>query len=280
MNGDSGLTKLGYLNGDFHFFHLRDTAGQEHETHYHEFAKIVIFLSGRVDYLVEGVSYPLQPWDILLIGGHLAHKAIIDTGVPYERVILYIDPAALEAAGQDADLMQCFRTAEARAFYLMRPAGRDQAKLSGILREMERAGASADFGARILERTYFYKLTVQLNRIMLTDHTDAHITDLGYDPRIADVIAYINKNLDAELTVDFLAQRCYLSKYHFMRLFKQLTGYTVHSYVLQKRLLRATELLKSGETAADAAEHCGFRDYSTFQRAFKAEFGVTPGAFA
>ena len=277
MSADGGLTKLGYLDGDFHFFHLCDSAGQEHETHYHEFAKLVIFLSGRVDYLVEGTAYPLQPWDMLLIAGHLAHKAVIDTSVPYERMIFYIDPEALK--GADVDLMQCFYTAEARAFYLVRPSGRDQAKLSGLLRELEQADRSEAFGAKWLEWTYFQQLMVHVNRMMLTDQTDVHVTNLGYDSRIADVIAHINKNLGMELTVDALAQRSYMSKYHFMRLFKQLTGYTVHAYVQQKRLLRATELLKGGVTAADAAERCGFRDYSTFQRAFKTEFGLTPSVY-
>ena len=277
MSDGNVLTKEGYLSGNFRFFHLRDTAGQEREMHYHEFAKIVIFLDGKVDYLVEGTSYPLRPWDILLIGPHLAHRALIDTATVYERIILYVDPAFLEAG--TTDLMRCFRAAQNRAFYLMRLSARDQTRLSAVLRTLEQADGADDFGAALMEETSFLQLMVLLNRVMLTDKTDAGVTGLGYDVRIAQVLSHINTNLETDLTAETLAQRCYMSRYHFMRLFKRLTGYTVHSYVQQKRLLLAAELLKNGHAATDAAERSGFRDYSTFQRAFKAEFGVTPSAY-
>ena len=46
----------GYLNENFRMFHLRDTAGQERDFHFHEFDKIVILISGSVNYMVEGTD--------------------------------------------------------------------------------------------------------------------------------------------------------------------------------------------------------------------------------
>ena len=51
----------GYLNENFRMFHLRDTAGQERDFHFHEFDKIVILISGSVNYMVEGTDYTLEP---------------------------------------------------------------------------------------------------------------------------------------------------------------------------------------------------------------------------
>ena len=61
-----------------------------------------------------------------------------------------------------------------------------------------------------------------------------------------------------------------------MRRFRTLTGYSVHQYVREKRLLAAAELLRRGASAQEAGLRCGFQDYSAFQRAFKRQFGLTP----
>ena len=56
--------KRGYLHGDFRLFHLKDNRTREVEHHYHEFDKIILLLGGKVTYVVEGVTYFLQPWDM------------------------------------------------------------------------------------------------------------------------------------------------------------------------------------------------------------------------
>ena len=89
MPEKSLFRREGYLNENYHYFHLRDTAGQELSYHFHEFDKIVLLLSGKVDYVVENVSYPLTPWSVLLVPHHAIHRASIDVSEPYERIILY-----------------------------------------------------------------------------------------------------------------------------------------------------------------------------------------------
>ena len=79
------------------------------------------------------------------------------------------------------------------------------------------------------------------------------------------------------MSVELLAEQVYLSKYHFMRLFKAQTGSTVHSYVRQKRLMYAARLIREGMAANQAAADSGFSDYSAFHRAFRESFGISPG---
>ena len=99
-----------------------------------------------------------------------------------------------------------------------------------------------------------------------------------YDPKIQQVLSYINENLTEELSVEQLAEQAYLSKYHFMRLFKAQTGSTVHAYVRQKRLLHAARLIREGASVGKAAADSGFGDYSAFHRAFRESFGISPGS--
>ena len=74
--------KRGYLNSDFKIFHLTDQISTEFEFHYHEFHKITIFISGNVQYFVEGKTYPLQPYDIVLVNRNDIHRVQVDPYFP------------------------------------------------------------------------------------------------------------------------------------------------------------------------------------------------------
>ena len=94
-----------------------------------------------------------------------------------------------------------------------------------------------------------------------------------------EVLRYIGENLPGELSVETLARRFFLSRYYLMHRFKAVTGYTVHQYVSQKRLLRAGELIRSGVPVMKAAAESGFGDYSAFLRAFQSTFHLSPREF-
>ena len=273
-------SKSGYLNENFHVFHLKDCRGNDMDFHYHEFEKIVFFLSGKVNYVVEGVNYPLQPWDVLFVSAHQIHRALVDTAVPYERIILYVNTSFLrDSSTKETDLLRCFQLAAERGCCLMRMQGREQAQLSRALSELEEASSSPEFGADVLAESLFLRTMVLLDRMMLADETAGLEAVRQYDPKISEVLNYINGNLDGDLSIDRLAARSYISKYHFMRRFKELTGYTVHNYILQKRLIYAASLIREGTPVTQAALKSGFGDYSAFLRSFKRLFGVTPGKY-
>lgn len=269
-------SREGYLNEDFRYFHLKDNAGQELDFHFHEFDKIVILISGTVDYSVEGTSYKLQPWDILLVRNHMIHKAVIDLSVPYERIIIYLNSAYVDRFAPDSGLMECFAQAEKSRFCLMRPDASEKQAVQKCLANIESCLDDEGFGADIMRGSALTQLMVQLNRIMQSNAAE-NSESAEYNEKIAAVLSYINEHLSAELSIDELAAKSYLSRYHFMRLFKAQTGCTVHNYIRQKRLNLAARLIREGMPAVRAASECGFSDYSAFHRAFTQTFGVSPG---
>ena len=266
----------GYLNENFRMFHLRDTAGQERDFHFHEFDKIVILISGSVNYMVEGTDYSLKPWDILLVRHHMIHKALIDVSVPYERIIIYLNSSYVERFAPNGGLMDCFAAAEKRRFCLMRPDNGEIEKLKDSLDRLDASISDTEFGAELMRGTLLAQLMVQLNRIMQRDSSRENTT-AEQCGKISAALSYINENITGKPSVDELAAMCYLSRYHFMRLFKQQTGCTVHNYIRQKRLVLAARLIREGMSASSAAAECGFTDYSAFHRAFSQTFGVSPG---
>ncbi len=276
MSDTPQVQKRGYLNESFRLFHLKDLGAEEMAYHYHEFDKVVLFLDGTASYIIEGRSYFLQPGDVLLVSRHLIHKPVIDQSRLYERVVIYLDPDFLAGAG--ADLSACFREAARRQFALMRPSGEDREEISRLVSSLERALVDPGFGAELLARTYLFQLMIFLNRLQDRDRTGQEEGVTRFDPKVVQVLNFINANLADDLSVERLAAMAYTSKYHFMRLFQEQTGYSIHRYVTEKRLLAAAALLREGTPAIEAGTRCGFQDYSTFFRAFKRQFGVSPRA--
>jgi len=87
---------------------------------------------------------------------------------------------------------------------------------------------------------------------------------------------YINNHLTEEISVETIAESCYISRYHLMHLFKGETGYTLFDYITEKRLALARDLLKTGMPVTEACFASGFKNYSTFFRAYKKHFHSSP----
>lgn len=274
MKTERTFSREGYLRENYHYFHLRDTAGQERDFHFHDFDKIVLLISGGVDYAVEDKVYRLRPWDVLLVRHHMIHKALIDKSEPYERIIIYLDRKYFERVMPGAGLLDCFERAGKTGCHLLAPDAGQREGLMAALDAYERSLTDEDFGAQAMRDTLMMQLMIRINRIA---SAAPERPDVRLDPKIEDTLSYINENLSRELTVDALAARVYLSRYHFMRLFKAQTGSTVHAYVRQKRLLYAARLIREGINANKAAADSGFADYSSFHRAFRESFGMSPG---
>ena len=124
---DNEARKRGYLQEGFRLFHLKDSVAPAFDYHYHEFDKVVLQLGGKVVYNVEGRSYFLKPYDILLVGRNMIHRPAIDPSEPYERMVLWLGSDYLAAhSTEDCWLENCFALAERRHFHLMRPRGEDR----------------------------------------------------------------------------------------------------------------------------------------------------------
>ena len=153
-----------------------------------------------------------------------------------------------------------------------------QEKLKETLFQLEDSARTHAFGQEILTQALFQEFMVYLNRIFLEKQYIYDKKSYSYDSQIASLLQYINHNLQADLSVEKLAARYYVSKYHLMRKFKEETGYTLHNYIVSKRLLMARSLIDQGMPVIKAAQESGFAEYSTFSRAYRKQFQQSPGA--
>ena len=102
----------------------------------------------------------------------------------------------------------------------------------------------------------------------------------GAVERVTTIVRAIEQHPDMRLTLRTLAREAKLSPYHLLRTFEQLTGVTPHQYILRARLRKAAvRVAEEPAKILDIALDCGFGDVSNFNRAFRAEFGLSPRAF-
>ena len=265
------LAKTGYLKEDFRLFHINDRTDREFEWHYHDFHKIIVFVSGKVTYHIEGKTYQLKPQDILLVSQGAIHKPEIDPSIPYERYIFWIRDDL-----SSPELNTCFQKANDRSFNLIRLDSALQEKLKDLLPEIEHSLRDTQFGNSILSKALFAQFMVYVNRIFLKSSTAPDQKSYSSDSQVEQLLKYINRNLSENLSIDHLAERFFFSKYHMMRKFKKETGYTIHNYIISKRLLHARSLIAQGTPVMKAAMQSGFQDYTAFVRAYKKQFGTVP----
>jgi len=269
--------KRGYLKRDFEYFHIKDKRDLSFESHYHDFNKIIIFISGKVTYLIEGKAYKLKPWDILLVGSNEIHKPLINPSGIYERIIIWVNPAFLtKHSNAEADLLTCFQLAASQKLNLMRLNPEFLDNVKNTLYRLNDACKDKEFGSQILKNSLLLQLVVYLNRLFLGAENRKELSDIEYDENIGAILNYINENLGEDLNINDLSSRFYVSKYYLMHRFKAQTGYTVHNYILQKRLIMANSEIKKGKPITEVYLECGFGDYSNFIRAFKKMFGLPP----
>lgn len=272
--------KVGYLNDNFKIFHIRDKKDIKFEYHHHDFSKIVILIDGDLTYYIEGKAYILKPWDILFINKNEIHKPVVNPDKYYERIVIWLNPDFMAKYAQgNNDLLKCFEVAIKNNYNLLRLNMKSIEIIKNIIQDIQSCDNSNEFGSEILKESLFVQLMVLMNRLFLNSDKNRDLEDIQYDKTIEGVLNYINSNLENDLSIDTIASKFFISKYYLMRKFKSQIGSSIHNYIIQKRLILAKSLISEGLTMSNVCSKCGFNDYSSFVRAFKKVYGVSPSNY-
>lgn len=282
--------KTGYLHEDFRVFYLESRNMQEFESHYHDFHKILLFLGGSVSYYIEGETYQLQPYDVVLVRAGEVHHPVIHDDSPYRRLILYISADFLACyLRQGVDLGRCFSLCAARGSHVLRIHRFRECRLYPLLSEM--IATARDTDTRVSSATLphntldparqLYQRAVLLQFLLLLAQLSegtqaAYPAASGANPQILKALSYINQHLTDELSIDRIAAACYLNRSYLMHLFRKETGYTIGAYIAEKRLFAARTLIQAGVPVTDACLQSGFPSYSSFYRAYRKKFKEPP----
>ena len=274
---NSGYEKRGYLYDDFRMFHITDTGAREYPYHYHDFYKLLIFLKGSVAYSIEGKSYKLKAYDMVLVNKGAIHRPQVENNEPYERIVFYISEAFLKShRTAEYNLERCFEMAGEEGADVLRFPAMTNSRLLSVIEEIERNGQEKEqYAAKLYANVLFMEFMILVNRSCM-DGTGTFNRAVYFNQKMIDLIKYIGEHLTEELSIECIAAHFYISRFHMMRQFKEETGYTIHRYITEKRVLLAKSLMAAGIAPTQACYQSGFRDYSTFLRAYKRRLAQNP----
>lgn len=264
----------------FEIFHYRDENLKDVALHHHDFYEVYYFLSGNVTYNVESRNYRLNPGDILVISPDELHQPVFGPEQQsYERIVLWINASFLQqfnVGGTDAT--RCFDSSRADHSNLIRPVGVAQEQLYYLMLQLLQESESDQYAAELWALGCLAQILALINRISDLNVRESEPRNSA-DSVVYRVLGYINEHFSEDLSLDFLANKFFISKYHLSREFGRLVGTSVYHYIIQKRLVMAKQMMTAGVSSTTVYQHCGFGDYSNFYRAFKAEYQISPKEF-
>lgn len=264
------------LSDEFEVFYYEDIRLNHVLAHQHDYYEFYFFLEGSVDYEIGGRLYPLQYGDVLVIPPGLPHRPLFrDTAVPYRRFVLWIrEEYFTELSRISPDFSYCLELAvqkKNRCFHTEAIPFQDlQSRLIQLIEEIR----DDKFCHEIEARLVLSSLIVRLNRIL---YQQTHQFNQSYEKELyLNLCSYVASHLQEDLSLDALAVRFFVSKFHISHIFKENMGISIHQYIIKKRLQASQNALLSGIPAGKVCQQYGFHDYTSFYRAFKKEYGLSP----
>ncbi len=245
------------------------------QLHSHGFYEIMFCRSGSLRYLLGVDRYSIQHGDIVYIPPGASHQPLRfeNHEEAYVRYVLWVSERFVTAIkdnfGEDIVPSAPFvlRTANTPmedffAKYFGR--GVNEAKF-------QESGWQAVVSANTVE-LFVHIMRERKGETSLHPGTDV----MG---KLDKIMVYIENHLAEDIRISDIGQMMALSESSIDKLFRSQLKTSFHRYLTQRRLIAAKTFLKGNIPAEQVSEQTGFSDYSTFYRAFKKNFGLSPTEF-
>lgn len=264
------------LSPDCELYYYEDSDLTQVDFHTHDYCELCFFLEGDIEMQIKDRTYSIQFGDILLIPPFLSHRSITKTHEkPYRRFVLWLSQDycnhLLQSSPDYAYLMQHITKEE--CFLIHTDQIVFHAVHSKLLRLLEEMHAKK-FGRDTQISICINDLILCLNRLVYEQNAPKQKnSEYALYQQLAE---YIEEHIEDDLSLDTLAKKFFVSKYHIAHVFKDNLGISIHQFITKKRLSLCKEAISCNMSITEAYRTFGFGDYSSFYRAFKKEYGISP----
>ncbi len=230
--------------------------------HFHDEYSIALITSGTHHFTCNKDDFNAKPGDIRLINPHDIHVCKSKT---WGYITFTPDSNFVEAFSESCQK-------ELHNITFANPVINNR-KLSQLFLNLN--SATKEWQDELMAENILEELVVNL--ISSYSNCAIRTKEISYSrAKLAQAIECMRANFEESLKLESLAKISGLSKYHFLRKFKEEFNMTPHAYLLQIRIQNAKNMLKQNRALSDIALSCGFSDQSHFTRVFNKIYGMSP----
>ncbi|MHA7966063.1 helix-turn-helix domain-containing protein [Paenibacillus sp. CAU 1782] len=247
--------------------------------HWHEHLEFLYIVRGEAKIECGSADFAAKAGDLIVVNSNELHHGISGCDDLFYYALIS-DPTLLQSSFSDTAEMRFLEPIrQSRLLLRNHISGNDE--IAGCIESIVRELDEQAFGYELAVKSLLYRLLALLVRM----HAPTVLSKMEHAERIKNlkrfdpVLRYIDENYHEPLTVETLSSIAGLSRFHFSRLFKEMTGRTLSAYILSFRLNRADYLLRHTElTVSEIAALTGFSDIYYFSRAFKKHKKAAPSS--
>ena len=260
-----------------------DTRGVACPEHKHEFFEFVYITRGAGRHYIDGIEYNVKHGDLLFINRNQTHSFDASEGVEFVNIL--INPEFISTELMDTESLvtlfshstfEEFESIDSFFRQCVRFSGTERDEIDALINMLLREYTEKSIGYKSIMhggiRIIFSRMLRKLQK------KDTKATEDGGD-LIEEIKNYIDENFDKRITLSEIAEKGFYNPIYFGNLLKKHFGKSFSTYIKEKRIGKATELLRDTDKSIDEVMSLvGYSDKKLFYSHFKELSGKTPGA--
>lgn len=249
--------------------------------HWHEQFEIIYVIEGHLKVTVEGKEFICEPDDIVIVPpDHIHDMGQVDSEPSHYANIMF-NFSLLEPDSECEVYKKYFEPFFKNEIseFVVKAGSELGGKLVPLAKDMYECRHEKYSTDELRVKSDLYEFMYRIQGL-IQDKSEASETRENWIEKIKPVLTYVSQNLAEEISVEQAAEKCGLSKSHFMKIFKNVTGNSFLDYVKRCRLENAYYLLtETVKNVSEIGEESGFSNFSYFIRSFKETYGMSPLQF-
>lgn len=245
--------------------------------HWHEKIEFLYIIRGEGIFLCNSASIPAKPSDLIVINSNELHEGqCLSDELEYYCII--VDTSLFLSRYADVCEAKYIKPIMQNRILFKNKIEKDEA-VGKCINDFVKEYESKEIGFEMAVKASIYQLFV----LLLRKHVELILTPREYNSRMRNlqrfntILQYIENNYNEKITLGKLCSMASLSKFHFCRLFKEVTGKSVSEYLNLVRVSKAESMLRDTDlNVSEVALSCGFNDINYFSRLFRKYKNVSP----
>lgn len=240
------------------------------DLHSHSFYELSLCKKGSSEYLIKDNHYSVTVGDIIFVPPGSSHSPfkIAEENGPLERILIYINMSFLENVAGDLVL-------DKGGVVHINDLDHPELIASLFDQAYQESNVQTCGWASILKGIALLLLAL-ISRIS----SQGLFKNQKKEMDLLDVISqYIILHVGSIQSSEEIAARYHISNSHLRACFRQRYNISIHKFIVKIRLALAKNLITEGHALKDVYEIVGFQDYSSFFKAFKQDYGISPSTY-